>query len=78
MKTKNYSIFHRNKDRKQPWVFRFRETVNNNGTLRTIHRKRILCPATVKPEEAKKTGGIGSREGGTVPPIYARKDSQPG
>jgi hypothetical protein len=54
MKTQNYSIFHRNKDRKQPWVFRFRETVNDNGTLRTIHRKRILCPATVKPEEAKK------------------------
>jgi integrase len=54
MKTKNYSIFHRNKDRKQPWVFRFRETVNDNGKLRTIHRKRILCPATVKPEEAKK------------------------
>lgn len=46
--------FHRNGDKSQPWVIRYRQQVNENGTLKTIHRKLTLCPASVAKAEAYK------------------------
>jgi integrase len=46
--------FHRNGNKTQPWVIRYRQQVNENGTLKTIHRKVTLCPADVPKAEAYK------------------------
>src|ERR1035438_4227485 len=34
------------------WVMRFRETLNDGGTLRTVQRARPLCSATVPKKQA--------------------------
>lgn len=47
-------VFHRNDDKQAPWVFRFREQINEDGVLKTVHRSMTLCPASVKRADAFK------------------------
>ena len=35
------------------WVMRFRETLNDGGTLRTVQRARPLCPSTIPKTQAR-------------------------
>jgi hypothetical protein len=53
-KKEKLRVFHRNDDKQAPWVFRFREQVNQNGVLKTVHRSMTLCPASVKRADALK------------------------
>jgi integrase len=53
-KKEKLRVLHRNDDKQAPWVFRFREQVNQNGVLKTVHRSMTLCPASVKRADALK------------------------
>jgi len=50
MKTRAPYIFRRS----GLWVMRFRETLNDGGTLRTVQRARPLCPSTVPKKQARE------------------------